>query len=369
MKGLKISLLLAAAIPMLQSCLGEGNSQSGFTQYSYPQTAYANTPGGTLAFGSYGAWGLTINGSWITPAITSGNGMTYYSIPLTFAANTTHEMRSATLTLKDNAEDAHLTAVISQYGTRGDGSWGDAPLVRSISGDDGSSIVLTYDQASRPASIKVTKDGSTLRDLTFSWGDSLVVVAGDDSYSVAYEKGYQMPDVQCATDSLYSSYSIDGYSKSFAFQMEEHRSTGEVMGQSALYTGQLSSFPTSYTENGNFIHSSNWPDAERKADSLKCYHKLADGTVSTRYMRLSYGSQDNRYQSVDANQLLLGVEHCNPYLLLGLYRHIRSTALVAEAASAEGKRTVTATLNSDKSVATLTVTDAQGGKVIYTFSY
>lgn len=369
MKGLKTAAMGVALLPLLHSCIGEGNGQSGFTDYTYPQTAYANTPGGKLTFGSYGDWGLTVDGAWLTPSLTSGKGMAYYTVPLTYKGNATREMRTATLTLKDNEEDAHVTFTVSQYGTRGDGSWGDAPLVKAIKGDDGSEIAIGYDASDRPAAITVAKDGATLRHLTFAWGDSTVAVGGDDSFTAYYQDGYQMPDVACATDTLRGSYSMDGHTKSLAYYMEEHRSNGQVIGQSAYYEGQLASFPTSYTEGGSFIHPANWPDVERKADSLKCYHRLADGTVKAEYMAVAYGPHDNRCQSADANQLLLGAEECNPYLLLGLFRHLRSTSVIASTRSVAGQRTVETTLNADKSVATLTVTEAAGGKVTYTFSY
>lgn len=361
MKVLKIMALGLAVVPTLYSCLGDGNSQNGFVLHNEPSTAYANTPKTALAFTAYGAWKMTVDGSWVTPALTSGNGMTIYNIPLTLTANTTHAMRTSRLTLQDTSDEANLAINLSQYGTRGDGSWGDAALVKEINGSDDSKITFSYDSASRPTSVTITKGEKTLHNLSFSWGDSLVTVSGDDSYSVAYQSGFQLSSVECSTDTLAYVYSYDTYSLDYVGQLGQALSTGEWSRYLALYKGQLGSFGRTT--------SADWPDKERKADSIKYDRHYADGSVLKEYMAVTASAVDNRCQSIDANQLLLGIDNCNPYLLLGLYRNLRSTSVIAEATTSTTKRTMTTTLNSNKSIATLTVADDKGGSVTYNFSY
>lgn len=371
MKGLKTMLLGAIAAPLLASCIdGAENSQSGFALSGYSGTAYANTPKGYVTFLAYDAWTLKLTGdtTWVTPSLRKGKGYTIYSMPVTFSTNATHEARSCSFGFSSNTGDGSLTLPFIQYGTRGDGSWGDAPLVKEISGDDGSLITLTYDNTCRPTSIKVAKGDNTCRQLSFAWTDSLVTVGGDDSYSVAYASGYQLPNVTASTDTLSYVMGADIYSFDYVGQLGESRTGKGWLRYFALYKGQLKNFYINYYSD-KYSPAANWPDLDRKADSIKYDRHYADGTVLEEYMAMTYGSEDNRHQSVDANQLLLGVEECNPYLLLGLYRNLRCTAIVREATSKRGKRTVATTLNADKSVNTLTVTDPEGGKVTYTFSY
>ena len=108
---------------------------------------------------------------------------------------------------------------------------------------------------------------------------------------------------------------------------------------------------------------SSWPTA-----SATCT-VTPTGLVVREDMKPTYSQNSNRCQSVDVNQLLLGVEECNPYQLIALFRDARCSYIIAEAATANGKYVVETTLNADKSVNTMTVTDKDGGKVKYTFIY
>ena len=106
------------------------------------------------------------------------------------------------------------------------------------------------------------------------------------------------------------------------------------------------------------------PDSLHICDSIFYY----DNQKLTRKLALSYGEQDNRHQSVDANQLLLGVEACDPYLLASLFRYARNTSIIAEAKNDKEKIQVSATLNADKSIHQLMVR-RDDETITYTFNY
>ena len=82
----------------------------------------------------------------------------------------------------------------------------------------------------------------------------------------------------------------------------------------------------------------------------------------------------NRKQTVDANQLIFGVERMNPFMLLGFYRYARCSYLYekAEDTSSQNKLSyiVKYTRNTgDESVNTMTVEREDGSSVTYTFEY
>lgn len=356
MKALMKQLLAAAAVaPLMMSCLNnEGNSYAGFTSVETSSTAYANTTVGHLGFMSYGNWTLTLrSGSdWLTPSITQGNGMAIYSMPVTIKMNTTGEGRTAELYLEDTSGDANMSFGMGQYATRGDGSYGYAPLVKSITGSDGSDIQIDYDSHCRPTKLVMKKGDTTYRNIDFTWGDS-TLTAGELYASLG--SGFQPGELTSETDT------VGLFSQSFyptganqVFNYAEYKNySAEFAVQAILMLDQTLSDP----------------DGERHIDSLRYLHCYPDGSEVREYMKLSYGDYDNRKQSVDANQLLLGIEECSPYLLVGLYRSARSTKLISTAATDSGNYSVEATLNSDKSVNTMTVTDKSGAAITYTFAY
>lgn len=356
MKALLKQMLVAASVaPMMMSCLSnEGNSYAGFTSVEISSTAYANTTVGYLSFMSYGDWTLTLrSGSdWLAPSLTQGNGMAIYSMPVTFAMNTTGEGRTAELYLEDTSGDANMSFGMGQYATRGDGSYGYAPLVKSISGSDGSEIQIDYDSHCRPTKLIIKKGDTTYRDMAFTWGDSTLTVG---ELQASLGSGFQPGELTSETDTvgLFSqSFYPTGANQVFSF-IERKNLSAEYAVQSILMLDQT------LTD----------PDGDRQIDSLRYLHHYSDGSEVREYMKLSYGDCDNRQQSVDANQLIFGVEECNPYLLVGLYRYARSTKMISTAATDSGDFTMAATLNSDKSVSTLTVTDKSGQKTTYAFAY
>ena len=87
-------------------------------------------------------------------------------------------------------------------------------------------------------------------------------------------------------------------------------------------------------------------------------------------LKLEYSDMDNRCQSVDPNQLLLGFADCHSMQLLSMFRYTRSTSIIKRALSAEGSIEVTTELNADKSIRQMIVKDARKGtEVTYDFTY
>lgn len=359
---IRILAVSAVVVTALTSCLkNEGNSYAGFSTIVSSGTAYANTTRGYLQFMSYGDWRMTVrSGSdWLRPDTLKGMGMAIYTIPVRYSVNTTGASRVASLYLEDIATtDANVSFQMGQYATRGDGSLGTAPLVKTITGDDDSKITIDYDEASRPTKLTMVKGDSTYRKMFFNWGDTLLTVSNNGrALTGKIGVAYQPQQLTSGLDTVgyFMRGSLVG-ANDVAFNVEEHiNNSSEYSAQALLFENQKSDM--------------NNPDGDFKVDSLRYLHHYANGTQLKEFLRLSYGEQSNKYQSVDANQLLMGIEECNPYLLVGLFRQARSGKLVTEAKASDGSYVVTATLNSDKSVNTLTVKDKKGDKRVYTFGY
>ncbi len=355
MRTLKSLFAVAALAVAVVSCSPVSDKYAGFTSASYTPTAYANTSHGYIAFASYGRWALEKSASsdWCTVKVTGGSAMTYNYIPVFYARNTTESARQCQITARDADESsAYVSFPLAQYATRGDGSLGTAPLVSGIKGDDGSEITIAYDTLCRPTSVKIANGETVYRNMSIVWGDTTVTIAGT---SVKFNVGYQPNTIVSATDTV-------GYSNNYesntlwSFIFQDRRANDDYSGHSFLFTKDLDKVSN--------------PDTDTRCpDSLRYLHHYSDGTTVRNYLQMSYSTADNRRQSVDANQLLFGAKECSPYLLLGLFRHARATKVVSEASASDGKYTVETTLNADKSINTMTVTDKQGGKVTYTFSY
>ncbi len=355
MRVLKTMFVVAVVAIMMWSCTSASDKYAGFTSVNYTPTAYANTSYGHMAFASYGKWKLERSASsdWCTINVAGGNAMTYNYIPIFYSTNTTGSARSCQLTVRDVDDGgAYVTFGITQYAVRGDGSLGNAPLVSKIKGDDGSEITIAYDTLSRPTSVKIANGETVYRNMPIVWGDTTVTIAGN---TVKYSVGYQPNTIVSSTDTVgyFNNYESNSL---WSFNFQDRRSGGDYYGHGFLFTKDLDKVSN--------------PDTDtRCSDSLRYIHHYSDGTIVRNFLKMSYSNVDNRCQSVDANQLLFGAKECSPYLLLGLYRYARATKVVSEATASDGKYTVETTINADKSIHTMTVTDKQGGKVTYTFSY
>ncbi len=355
MRVLKMMFAVVVSAVMMVSCTSVSDKYAGFTSVNYTPTAYANTSYGYMAFASYGKWALekSANSDWCTVKVTGGSAMTYNYIPMFYTRNTTGSARSCQMTVRDVDEgNAYVSFGVTQYATRGDGSLGTSPLVSSIKGDDGSEITIAYDTLSRPTSVKIANGETVYRNMPIVWGDTTVTIAGN---TVKFSVGYLPNTIVSSTDTV-------GYFNNYesttlwSFNFQDRRSNGDYYGHGFLFTKDLDKVAN--------------PDTDTRCpDSLRYLHHYSDGTIVRNFLKMSYGNVDNRCQSVDANQLIFGAKECSPYLLLGLYRYARATKVVSEATASDGKYTVETTLNADKSINTMTVTDKQGGKVAYTFSY
>lgn len=214
---------------------------------------------------------------------------------------------------------------------------------------------MTYDEVCRPLSIVIKDNGETLRNMTFTYNQkdsTMYVNTGSSTLSAKYSNGYQPDRLTSTTDTVGYYDQLSLTSARIAFNVEERKLGGERTAHAMLLVKQNLS-----------------PDSEHTADSLRYIHIYTDGSQYLEKMKLNYSDKSNRSQSVDANQLLLGVRECNPYMLLSLYRYARNSKMISKAETETGDFAVETTHNQDKSVKTMTVTDKKGNKTTYTFSY
>lgn len=356
---------IMAAATMLTSCLNDdGNYRAGFGIDSPTNSInyyYANNVSDSLIFFGYGDWEINdMNGydnSWITVPIRKGKGSVIYSQLMSFQQNTTNESRTAAIQISDTSHpgDAHVSLAFIQYATRGDGSFGSAADVKSITGNDGTNITFEYDEQHRPTQVKLQKSDKTFSNLQITYGREQMTVKdtkNNTSFTVDCARDYQPYLMKNSADTIgyfsryYASYAQVPANYIFNF---EHRG----LAGNTCVTYQ---FP--------YNKYSLAPDSIHNADSL-FYYKDFKKTLE---YGLTYSEYDNRYQSVDANQLLLGVESCDPYLLASLFRYTRNSNIIAEAKNDNEQIIVSATLKANKSINQLTV--KRGSEtVVYTFNY
>ena len=110
-------------------------------------------------------------------------------------------------------------------------------------------------------------------------------------------------------------------------------------------------------------------DEEHKADSIGVTRRYPDGTYFTDVYKTTYSKNSNRTSSFDVNQLVEGVKNCDPYFLLSMFRYARNSYIMSEVAGKKSTKTVSAELNPDNSVKSMTVVDSKTGTVIYQFTY
>lgn len=365
MKTIKTFLLAMICISMAACMSNDDSYQAGFpmlaTKYAY---RYANNTSDTLFVQSYGSWSITrtsAGGEWCTPTIMQGGGYTTYGIVLNFSQNETGSQRSASFRIsdKEHAEDAYVDFNITQQATRGDGSLGNARLVKSVTGSDNSLIDISYDEACRPLTFQLSKDNSVLTYITFSYNDKtgvMTATSNNQQLTASCKNDYQ-PISKLSSANETVAYLEQDYfnltSNHYAFNIEHRKGDGSYDGYSYLLLDR----------------STLAPDKLHNADSL-CYTRgKNEAIIETLRMKPSYSQYDNRCQSLDVNQLLLGVERCNPYMLLSLFRTARNTSIF-DVVKVNGGSDIkfSTTLNNDKSVKELAV--SQGSDTItYTFEY
>ena len=355
-------LLAAVTLLVMASCLGEaeGSSVNGFSQVD-KEVVYANQEKSYIAFAAYGDnWKIVKTGGddWCTLSSYTGKGGYLYAIWATCQMNRTGKYRSAEFKLQSQTDEGvYVQFNVYQYACRHDGSFGNAALVKTITGDDGSLIELTYDSQARPSTVKLSKDGQLLRSLAYRFNDAdstLTVVSNTSTQPLQgrYQGGYQLENrLASPTDTLSFDIQYDTYAFS-AFTLRERHGDGSYDACSMSFKNQK------FTA-----------DEEHVADSMKIQRYVPGEKANTLKMKLEYLEVDNRYQSVDVNQLLLGIERCNPYHLVATYRYSRNSKVIKTASMANGSYTVDAERNADNSVKTLRVTDPDKHTITYTFAY
>ena len=374
MKTIKSFLGIFAFSALVASCLNdEENYQAGFVVQSPVSNAvnayYANNIGDSLIFFGYGNWAIEdyqfdgADNSWITVPTKKGRGSVLYSQEVSFLQNTTGTPRYGGIRIYDtDHSNAYAPLVFYQYATRGDGSLGNAADVKSITGSDGSLIEFAYDELHRPLSVKISKEGTTLQDLTLSYSkldSTMTVLDKASSLTAKFGRDYQPGLLTNATDTVtYATYykNADGYSY-------------------PVYANYVFNYRhVTATKNVLITHDFGEKGASLNSDSLRTIKQLFFFENGKRVgnLEFTYGSMDNRCQSIDANQLVRGVEECDPYLLASLFRYTRSTSILTKAKGKKGddevEYNVITQLNANKSINTMTVSDGVQN-ITYTFNY
>lgn len=376
MKTLKHLIAAAALLPMLTACIDGETENAGFSRVATTMP-YANNTDGAIMFATYGNWHITQNSGndWCHLQTMEGQANMIYQIPFTIGQNTTGAAREANFTLQDNGNgDVKVNFIVPQHATRGDGTLGNAATVKRIEGSDGSLITADYDSQYRPTALTMEKNGTLVRSLEISYSDNAdstitvfakrATLPNGTTLTAKYGTGYQPTTLTSDTDTV--GYYDQGYigGSATVFNVEEHFQGGE-------YTVQALKLTNKPDKELSFA-----ADGTHNADSLRYRHKYADGNIVEAMLELHYSKRDNRRQSLDINQLLLGIEECNPYTLVSLYKFARNSSVISEAKSKELLLTVETTENADGSINTMTVTrtplegdDRTPSSVTYTFGY
>ena len=409
--------------PLLMGCLvglfvTACDKAEPYTQYSIsllkPATGnlpmsflYANQTNDSLVFYSSEAWEIENmnSGSWVTiNGEKSGKGMAIIRYGVTFQPNTTREARAAVFRIiaSEHKDKAYTSFSYQQYATRVDGSWGNAALVKKISGSDGSVISLSYDNFSRPLTLSM-KTADTERSLTLTWDDLKNTVNIENSDRFVYKDTTFTMNRQLLTGQ-YGQYTISGVKNSFydhyflnSMATTEKAAVNRTVGGDNVRSSMadrkieyrpfymndvypvsfenalkvLDQFGEFYTQYGIFYNGkgSLQPDGEHLADSMAVYRHFSDGVNRYETYQLTFGKTDNRATSVDVNQLIEGVSQCNPYLLLSMMKFARFTNVVETAKGRFNSYVVKTTQNSNGAVQTMTVSDKSGQTITYTFEY
>lgn len=413
MKIIKTIFAAMAAVALVASCEEQEPSSFYSIQVALPHTGnypigykYANEYSDSLKFLSYSPWKIeqtegdegfvTINGQ------TSGKGNMIVSYGVTLSENTTGKSRFATYQIVDSEDASRAKASLRyvQFATRQDGALGNAAEVKNISGSDGSNIDITYDLRHRPLSISMSA-GDMKREITFAYDDNdNTVTATQSKYEFSYADTlftynnvklngsyldrflpnvnsyiYQ-PRMLMTLDSneaslvntfndtrsntkqamAYQAFSNNGYEYSFANGFMVKNSIGNKFAQAiGVYYNGKSKLDV---------------DSIYKADSIGVERIYSDHKHKSEMYKLSFSNISNRMTTVDANQLMEGVAYCDPYLLLSFYKLARQSYVFAKAEGKKGARyTFDTKANADGSIKTLAVTDINGNKITYTFSY
>jgi hypothetical protein len=367
---LTIIVAVLAVTTMFTACLGDDEPYSAGFQFTKPQqvrtSIYANTTYDTVIVYCMGPWQITSDtpeAQWCTIDRTKGVGSATYSMNVLFEQNTTGQARIAqyTITDTDHPDKAFSTWQYLQYATRGDGSLGNAALVKSITSSDDWTVTVSYDAKCRPTEINVKNPAGNNDKYSMTYDEVkslLTVTNGNSALTGTMDNGYQVEKLVGVGDTI--GYALQRYPNGVQV------SANYAFNYIASRVRRTQAF--AYRLDGKSLA----PDSLHTADSLTYYCRWKTGTytTSTERFRLEYGQMDNRCQTVDVNQLLLGMADCEPLQLLAMFRLTRSTSIVTKATSDKGTIDVTTELNADRSVRRMVVKDSrQGTEVTYDFAY
>lgn len=367
--SLKAILAAAVITPMMTSCLDDGETTFGYI-YGPTDYIYANTKSVNFGFQVSGtSWSLskTESASWCTFGQSTGTGPFTGYVPLSFTKNTTGEARTVYCQL-ESSDGATANNYIYQAASRGDGSLGSAPMVSRITGTDGSEVTLTYDTNDCPSTITATKDGTTLFSYAFTYNGADTTLYVRDAQTSAMMSG------------TYNSAWAPSETMTGANDTVTWECNGTTIGSSTRFgvtRRQKGGMYNTQTVQTNGLSNI---DTDIIVRSFEFEDRDASGNEMSKTMAVTLGAQSdgsdyvsNRNQNIDVNQLLFGIDHCNPYMLLGLYRWSRCAYIYKSVSSSlksdTSSYTIATTLNIDKSVNTMTVTDGNGAETIYTFEY
>lgn len=413
MKIIKTIFAAMAAVALVASCEEQEPSSFYSIQVALPHTGnypigykYANEYSDSLKFLSYSPWKIeqtegdegfvTINGQ------TSGKGNMIVSYGVTLSENTTGKSRFATYQIVDSEDASRAKAALRyvQFATRQDGALGNAAEVKNISGSDGSNIDITYDLRHRPLSISMSA-GDMKREITFAYDDNdNTVTATQSKYEFSYAdtlftynnvklNGSYMdrflPNVNSYIYQPRMLMTLDSNEASLVNTFNDTRSNAkQAMAYQAFSNNGIEySFANGFMVKnsignkfaqaiGVYYNGKSKLDVDSiyKADSIGVERIYSDHKHKSEMYKLSFSNISNRMTNVDANQLMEGVANCDPYLLLSFYKLARQSYVFAKAEGRKGARyTFDTKANADGSIKTLAVTDINGNKTTYTFSY
>ena len=413
MKIIKTIFAAMAAVALVASCEEQEPSSFYSIQVALPHTGnypigykYANEYSDSLKFLSYSPWKIeqtegdegfvTINGQ------TSGKGNMIVSYGVTLSENTTGKSRFATYQIVDSEDASRAKASLRyvQFATRQDGALGNAAEVKNISGSDGSNIDITYDNRHRPLSISMSA-GDMKREITFAYDDyENTVTATQSKYEFSYADtlftynnvklngSYMDRFLPNVNNYIYQPRLLMTLNSSETALVNTFNDTRNYIKQTMAYqafsnNGIEYSFANGFMVKnsignkfaqaiGVYYNSKSNLDVDSiyKADSIGVERVYSDNKHKSEMYKLSFSNISNRMTTVDANQLMEGVANCDPYLLLSFYKLARQSYVFAKAEGRKGARyTFDTKANADGSIKTLAVTDANGNKTTYTFSY
>lgn len=421
MKKFKTFAAMLAAAALFASCSDSESNASYYIQLLKPRTGdtyisvrYANETADSLVFYSSSSWAISpyMNSApWLKfSGPLSGNASQIVRYGVEMEPNTTGQVREAfyRISITNTSKDAYNTIAFQQMATRIDGTLGNAPLVKQISGSDGSLISIDYDAMSRPTHIALKgqkteldmtigyekrggTDNTTVATFTtnkhvFAYNDTTYTLNNltttgefEDQSFAGVRNWVLMPQMFTSFKSADNASMRKQTSSGFDNYMPiTHEGSYAAFSPDGLYgtsyenalmvNNVLGRFSTTY---GVYYNSKCqlYADEKHTADSIAVVRLYSDYKRHYETYKLEFADIDARMNSVDVNQLIEGVDQCDPYMLLSFFKLARQTSVISKATGRYNTYTVATKQRLDKSVESMTVTDQHGNAITYTFSY